>query len=67
MAARSSKTGEGNTTLRGGEMNVTMTTLNGSDRGRINAQLPAKMVSILYFFIFLLSKKFKKDQGNIFS
>ena len=52
MAARSSKTyAEGNTTLRGGsgagEMNVTMTTLNGSDRGRINAQLPAKMVSLL--------------------
>ena len=48
MAARSSKTyGEGNTTIRGGEMNVTMTTINGSDRGRINAQLPAKMVSLL--------------------
>ena len=46
MAARSSKTyAEGNTTLRGGEMNVTMTTINGSDRGRINAQLPPKMVS----------------------
>jgi len=46
MAARSSKTlAEGNTSLKGGEMNATMTTIDGSDRGRYRQVLPPKMVS----------------------
>lgn len=44
MAARSSKTlAEGNTSLKGGEMNATMTTIDGSDRGRYRQVLPPKM------------------------